>query len=138
MIAATNQDLEAAVAARSFREDLYFRLRVIPIQLPPLRERREDIPELTDYFVAQGGAGHGRAAPRTLSPEALEMLRVYRWPGNVRELENCRAARGAARARQHHPRRRYRAVAQERHALRAAAEADGAALGDLITPRIAR
>ncbi len=87
IIAATNQDLEAAVAARRFREDLYFRLRVIPIHLPPLRERREDIHELTDYFVAK--AAHEMGARATaVSPAARARLAAYDWPGNVRELEN--------------------------------------------------
>lgn len=87
IIAATNQDLEAAVAARRFREDLYFRLRVIPIRLPPLRQRREDIPELTDYFVAKAAREMGARAS-ALSSEARAKLQAYDWPGNVRELEN--------------------------------------------------
>ena len=70
VIAATNQDLESLVAARKFREDLYFRLRVIPIQMPPLRERRDDIAELTDYFVAQGGPRDGRARDHDQSRSA--------------------------------------------------------------------
>src|SRR5208282_3162964 len=88
IIAASNQDLEAAVAARRFREDLYFRLRVIPIFLPPLRERREDIPELVNYFIARAARDMG-AKVGAASREAMEMLMGYSWPGNVRELENC-------------------------------------------------
>jgi two-component system nitrogen regulation response regulator GlnG len=88
IIAASNQDLEAAVAARRFREDLYFRLKVIPIYLPPLRERREDIPELTDYFVAKASREMG-ARVSAVSSEARAMLAEHGWPGNVRELENC-------------------------------------------------
>ena len=88
IIAASNQDLEAAVVARRFREDLYFRLRVIPIFLPPLRERREDIPELVEYFIARAGRDMG-AKVGAASREALEMLSTHSWPGNVRELENC-------------------------------------------------
>jgi two-component system, NtrC family, nitrogen regulation response regulator GlnG len=88
IIAASNQDLEAAVAARRFREDLYFRLRVIPIFLPPLRERREDVPELVDYFIARAARDMG-AKVAAASREALDMLVGYSWPGNVRELENC-------------------------------------------------
>ncbi len=88
IIAASNQDLEAAVAARRVREDLYFRLRVIPIFLPPLRERREDIPELVDYFIARAARDMG-AKVGAASREAMEMLMGYSWPGNVRELENC-------------------------------------------------
>ncbi|HZO83395.1 MAG TPA: sigma-54 dependent transcriptional regulator [Candidatus Binataceae bacterium] len=87
IIAATNQDLEAAVAARRFREDLYFRLRVIPIHLPPLRERREDIPELTNYFVDKAAREMGARAT-AVSSAARARLSAYEWPGNVRELEN--------------------------------------------------
>lgn len=88
IIAATNQDLTAAVADKRFREDLYFRLRVVPITLPPLRERREDIPELTTYFLNK--MAQDMAAPATgITPEALTLLTDYAWPGNVRELENA-------------------------------------------------
>jgi two-component system nitrogen regulation response regulator GlnG len=87
IIAATNQDLEAAVAARRFREDLYFRLRVIPITLPPLRERREDIAELTDYFVTKAAREMG-AHVRYMAADARVKLAAWNWPGNVRELEN--------------------------------------------------
>src|SRR5579875_1774110 len=88
VIAATNQPLERAVAAHRFREDLYYRLRVIPIFLPPLRERKEDIAELTDYFLAQAAREMG-VKPMRVSPQARELLASYRWPGNVRELQNC-------------------------------------------------
>jgi len=87
IIAATNQDLEAAVAARRFREDLYYRLRVIPINLPPLRDRREDIEELTDYFVTKAVREMG-AHVRYVAPDARARLAAWNWPGNVRELEN--------------------------------------------------
>ncbi|MGH7986762.1 MAG: sigma-54-dependent transcriptional regulator [Candidatus Binataceae bacterium] len=88
VIAATNHDLELAVAQRRFREDLYFRLRVIPITLPPLRERREDIAELIDYFVDK--AAREMAAPtRLVARDARARLQSYDWPGNVRELENA-------------------------------------------------
>jgi two-component system, NtrC family, nitrogen regulation response regulator GlnG len=87
VIAATNQELETAVAERRFREDLYFRLRVIPINLPPLRERREDISELTDYFVSKAVREMG-AQTRAVAPDARDKLYGYDWPGNVRELEN--------------------------------------------------
>jgi two-component system nitrogen regulation response regulator GlnG len=93
IIAASNQDLEAAVAARRFREDLYFRLRVIPIFLPPLRERREDIPELVEYYIARAVRDMG-AKVAAVSREAMDLLMGYAWPGNVRELENC-VLRGA-------------------------------------------
>jgi DNA-binding NtrC family response regulator len=83
VIAATNADLEGAIHAGRFRADLYYRLNVIPIKIPPLRERREDIPLLVNHFIEKltGGA-------RTVSEEAMEILMSYDWPGNVRELEN--------------------------------------------------
>src|SRR5277367_1558490 len=87
VIAATNQDLESAVAARRFREDLYFCLRVILIHLPPLRQRREDIAELTDYFVARAVRDMGSLVT-AVSSVARAKLQAYDWPGNVRELEN--------------------------------------------------
>ncbi|MGO9605977.1 MAG: sigma-54-dependent transcriptional regulator [Candidatus Binataceae bacterium] len=87
MIAATNQDLQKLVAQRRFREDLYFRLHVIPIPLPPLRDRREDIAELTDYFVGKAVREMG-ARVTAISPEARGKLSAHDWPGNVRELEN--------------------------------------------------
>jgi len=88
VIAATNQELQKLVAARRFREDLYFRLRVIPIHLPALREKREDIDELTNYFVSKAVREMG-ARVDAISPEARARLRAYDWPGNVRELENA-------------------------------------------------
>jgi len=88
VIAATNHDLEAAVAERRFREDLYFRLRVVPIRIPPLRERREDIEEFTDFFVAKASREMG-AQPHTVARDARAKLYAYDWPGNVRELENA-------------------------------------------------
>ena len=88
VIAATNQNLESLVAARKFREDLYFRLRVIPIQMPALRERRDDIAELTDYFVSKAVQEMGARAT-TIRPEARMKLESAEWPGNVRELENA-------------------------------------------------
>ncbi len=87
IIAATNQDLEAAVARRAFREDLFYRLNVVVIHVPPLRDRREDIPPLVDHFLKQF-AGEQGGPPKVLSGEALERLIQHRWPGNARELEN--------------------------------------------------
>jgi DNA-binding NtrC family response regulator len=84
IIAATNMDLEKAVGSGLFREDLYYRLNVIPIVLPPLRERRTDIPLLVEHFVKK----HEGGRPRSISPKALDALVEYRWPGNVRELES--------------------------------------------------
>jgi len=87
IIAATNQDLAALIRDGHFREDLYFRLNVIPILVPPLRERLEDLPKLVLYFVGKYGS---RAGGRGIEvrPDALETLAAYSWPGNVRELEN--------------------------------------------------
>ncbi|HYJ32705.1 MAG TPA: sigma-54 dependent transcriptional regulator [Candidatus Binatia bacterium] len=87
VIAATNQDLAALVRAGRFREDLYFRLAVIPITVPPLRERAEDIPLLVERFVVETAAEAG-VRPRAFAPAALETLARYRFPGNVRELRN--------------------------------------------------
>ncbi|MBK9387961.1 MAG: sigma-54-dependent Fis family transcriptional regulator [Planctomycetes bacterium] len=88
VIAATHRDLEAEVRAGRFREDLYYRIRVFVVRLPPLRERSEDLPELAEHFVARCAAQMGRARP-SLAPDALAALQAHTWPGNVRELENA-------------------------------------------------
>ncbi len=88
VIAATNRDLPALVAAGTFREDLYWRLNVFTIQIPPLRERRDDIPLLAEHFLNRFAQAMSRKPPR-LSPEALAALESYPWPGNVRELQNA-------------------------------------------------
>ena len=88
VISATSKELEQEVAAGRFREDLYFRLNVFAINLPPLRERSEDIPLLVEHFLAKYGERFGKGDVR-LSDEALRTLVAYHWPGNVRELENC-------------------------------------------------
>jgi DNA-binding NtrC family response regulator len=88
IIAATNRDLKAAVAARQFREDLYFRLAVFPVYIPALRERRSDIRQLAEFFAAKYGRELRRQSLK-LTPEAIRVLEEYDWPGNVRELENC-------------------------------------------------
>jgi DNA-binding NtrC family response regulator len=88
IIAATNIDLRQAVRDGQFREDLFYRLNVITVDLPPLRARREDIPLLAQHFLEFYAAENG-FAPRKLSPDALRALMDYEWPGNVRELENC-------------------------------------------------
>lgn len=88
IVAATHRNLEEMVKAGEFREDLYFRLNVIPIVVPPLRSRAEDIPLLVNRFVTLHAAQVGRPAPR-VTPEAMERLSAYGWPGNVRELENA-------------------------------------------------
>jgi len=84
--AATNRDLEHMIREGEFREDLFYRLNVIPVELPPLRERREDIPRLAEHFLGRFAQRQGRAL--RLSPAAMERLLRYPWPGNVRELEN--------------------------------------------------
>ncbi|HBQ11831.1 MAG: FHA domain-containing protein [Sandaracinaceae bacterium] len=87
IVAATNRDLEKEVAEGRFREDLYYRLKVFPITVPPLRERREDIPLLAGHFLKKYANEFGRTV-RGFSQQAMELLASYKWPGNVRELEN--------------------------------------------------
>ena len=87
VIAATNRDLQAMVRQGTFREDLYYRIRVIHLHVPPLRERRQDIPELVEHFLARFTEGTPLIT-RGISPEAMELLMQHSWPGNVRELEN--------------------------------------------------
>jgi two-component system response regulator AtoC len=87
IIAATNRNLEEAVREGSFREDLYYRLNVVPIKLPTLRERAEDIPLLVDCFLREFTAKHQRQ-PKEMSREAMRLLRLYPWPGNIRQLRN--------------------------------------------------
>jgi DNA-binding NtrC family response regulator len=88
VVAATNRNLKAAVAARQYREDLYFRLSVFPITIPPLRERSNDIATLARYFIEKYSRDLNKK-PLVLSPAAEDELRAYPWPGNVRELQNC-------------------------------------------------
>jgi DNA-binding NtrC family response regulator len=87
ILATTNRDLRRAVDDGKFREDLYYRLAVIPLAVPPLRERQGDVPELLDHFLRQAAERVG-GEPAVLSRGALDMLCAYRWPGNVRELQN--------------------------------------------------
>ncbi len=93
IIAATNRDLAARVREGHFREDLYFRINVITIEIPPLRKRREDIPLLADKFLSRAAALTGRPLP-SIDPDAMARLVVYDWPGNIRELQN-KIERGA-------------------------------------------
>jgi two-component system, NtrC family, response regulator PilR len=89
IVAASNKDLLTEVAKGSFREDLYYRLNVIPIHLPPLRERKEDIPQLIDFFLGKYAKRSGASlGPKKIDSSALKILMHYQWPGNVRELEN--------------------------------------------------
>jgi len=87
IVAATNRDLETEVEKGTFRQDLYYRLNVIQIRLPPLRERREDLPLLVDHFIRKFSAEHGRHVA-SAAPEVMSALMAYHFPGNVRELEN--------------------------------------------------
>src|SRR5262249_40798113 len=88
IIAATHSDLAKMVADGTFREDLYYRLNVIPVNLPPLRDRREDVPLLVQHFLQKLGAEQVPARAVTMSQEALRCLMAHAWPGNVRQLEN--------------------------------------------------
>jgi len=88
VVAATNRNLRAAVAARQYREDLYFRLSVFPITIPPLRDRPADIPMLAKYFLDRFCRDMNKKR-LTLAPSAIQELLGYAWPGNVRELQNC-------------------------------------------------
>jgi DNA-binding NtrC family response regulator len=88
IVAATNVDLKEAVRQGGFREDLYYRLAVVPIELPPLRDRREDVIALTQHFIRKYAEENGREVSEAVAPEVLAMLEAYTWPGNVRELEN--------------------------------------------------
>jgi len=87
LIAATNQPLESLTREKRFREDLFYRLNVIPLHMPPLRERREDIPALAEHFLRRFSAEMGKGITK-ISGEAMARLERYPWPGNVRELEN--------------------------------------------------
>jgi DNA-binding NtrC family response regulator len=89
IIAATNVDLKEAVRQGTFREDLYYRLSVVPIELPPLRDRREDVLPLAQHFIRKYNEENGRSISEHIAPEVLGALEAYAWPGNVRELENA-------------------------------------------------
>jgi transcriptional regulator with GAF, ATPase, and Fis domain len=87
VIAATNRDLEAAITAGSFRRDLFYRLNVFPIEIPPLRERKQDIPMLVEYFIDRFARKAGKSF-QAISKKSLDLLQSYPWPGNIRELQN--------------------------------------------------
>ncbi len=88
IIAASNQNLNKLVGDKVFREDLYYRLNVIPIYLPPLRERKEDIPDLVEFFIKKYNSKHKKTFIKSVEPETMRFFENYPWPGNVRELEN--------------------------------------------------
>jgi two-component system NtrC family response regulator len=88
ILAASCENLEQAIRNRTFREDLYYRLNVVPILLPPLRDRLEDLPMLVDHFISRAGRKFGREQI-SVAPGVLDRLQLHSWPGNVRELENC-------------------------------------------------
>jgi len=87
IVAATNQDLKAQVRQKLFREDLFYRLNVVPLELPPLRERRDDIPALVEHFLKRAQGEH-RTQAAGVTASAMQKLREHSWPGNIRELEN--------------------------------------------------
>ena len=87
ILAATNRDLETAVQDGKFRKDLFFRLNVVTLKIPPLRERKQDIPLLVSHFLERLGRSSG--VQRNICDEAMKLMLAYDWPGNVRELENC-------------------------------------------------
>src|SRR6202020_2989530 len=87
VIAATNRDLQAAISAGSFRSDLFYRLNVFPIEIPPLRRRKGDIPLLVEYFIDRYARKAGKNI-RRVSKNTLQLLQSYPWPGNIRELQN--------------------------------------------------
>ena len=88
IVAATNKNLLEEVKKGNFREDLYYRLNVVPIHLPPLRERREDLEDLIQFFLGNSANISGISNPKIMSAEALDSMTKYGWPGNIRELEN--------------------------------------------------
>ena len=87
VIAATNSDLKAAMIAGAFRSDLFYRLNVFPIEIPPLRERKEDIPMLVEYFIDRYASKAGKKI-KSINKKSLKLLQSYPWPGNIRELQN--------------------------------------------------
>src|SRR6202035_1632425 len=87
VIAATNRDLQTAIAEKTFRSDLFYRLNVFPIEVPPLRDRKEDIPLLVEYFIDRYASKAGKKISG-INKATLESLKSYSWPGNIRELQN--------------------------------------------------
>jgi transcriptional regulator with PAS, ATPase and Fis domain len=132
VLSATNRDLESAVRAKTFREDLYYRLAVFPIRLPPLRNRREDIPLLASRFLAKSSEGSGKRIGR-IDVDALDALVRFNWPGNVRQLQNeieravALTASGQSIARAH----LWAAVAGSAEKIAAADSADAPSMDEL-------
>jgi formate hydrogenlyase transcriptional activator len=87
VLAATNRDLKTAVASGTFRQDLFYRLNVFPIQVPPLRQRADDIPPLVEYFIDRYAKKAGKKI-RKIEKKTMELFQTYKWPGNIRELQN--------------------------------------------------
>ena len=108
LVAATNKDLRAMVAAGTFRDDLFYRINIFPIEVPPLRERRDDIPQLALHFLHRAAADLGKKVD-TFSESAMAALRAYEWPGNVRELEKV-VQRAAILANDHVVRNAHLAI----------------------------
>jgi DNA-binding NtrC family response regulator len=128
IIAATNVDLKEAVRQGTFREDLYYRLSVVPIELPPLRDRREDVLPLAQHFIRKYNEENGRHISEHIAPEVLALLEAYSWPGNVRELENAIERAVVIAPGTEITRECLRPEINDPQSARAAARGDGASL----------
>jgi DNA-binding NtrC family response regulator len=131
IIAATNIDLQDAVRQGAFREDLYYRLSVVPIELPPLRDRREDVLPLAQHFIRKYNEENGRHVADQIAPEVLSLLESYSWPGNVRELENAIERAVVIAPSDEVSRECLRPEIADPHSARAAARGDSAAVIDI-------
>jgi DNA-binding NtrC family response regulator len=128
IIAATNVDLKEAVRQGAFREDLYYRLSVVPIELPPLRDRREDVLPLAQHFIRKYNEENGRHINEQIAPDVLALLEAYSWPGNVRELENAIERAVVIAPGTEITRECLRPEISDPQSARAAARGDGASL----------
>jgi DNA-binding NtrC family response regulator len=137
IIAATNKDLKALIGRGAFREDLYWRLAVVPLAVPPLRDRREDLPLLCAHILARRRPpeAEGRRVPTRVSPAALARLAAYPWPGNIRELENV-LSRAALLADGDEIGPEDLPLLGEGEAAASGAEADGRPLKDIVTDAV--
>jgi DNA-binding NtrC family response regulator len=131
IIAATNIDLQDAVRQGTFREDLYYRLSVVPIELPPLRDRREDVLPLAQHFIRKYNEENGRHVADQIAPEVLSLLESYSWPGNVRELENAIERAVVIAPSDEVSRECLRPEIADPHSARAAARGDSAVAIDI-------